>query len=52
MEAKYVNNMGHVDLYVDGEFICSNDTLTEAEEEFDKYCKVTNREQKEINKRR
>lgn len=33
MDIRVVHNAGHYDMYIDGEFYCSADTLSEAREE-------------------
>ena len=33
MDIRVVYNAGHYDIYIDGEFYCSADTLSEAREE-------------------
>ena len=39
MDIRVVHVAGHYEVYVDGGFICSADTLTEAHEELKKWLK-------------
>lgn len=37
MDIRVVHNAGHYDVYVDGDFLCSADTYSEAFEEVEKW---------------
>lgn len=37
MEIRVVHNAGHYEVYVDGDFICSADSYSEASDEIKKY---------------
>ena len=39
MSCKIVNNRGHFEVYIDGKFYCSADTMEEAERETNTYIK-------------